>query len=137
MDKLILRELHFIARHGVLPEEHENSQHFSATLELELPLAPAGRSDRLDQTIEMEPNDAEALLLRGRAHLALRHVAPAVADLRAASSRLPNRPDVHYHLALALEAASQRGDALKAAEQALRLAPDFADARSLSERLRR
>lgn len=52
MDKLILRELHFIARHGVLPEEHENSQHFSATLELELPLAPAGRSDRLDQTID-------------------------------------------------------------------------------------
>jgi tetratricopeptide (TPR) repeat protein len=92
---------------------------------------------RLDQTIEMEPNDAEALLLRGRAHLALRHVAPAVADLRAAAARLPNRPDVHYNLALALEAASQRGDALKAAEQALRLAPDFADARSLSERLRR
>ena len=82
-------------------------------------------------------NDAEALLLRGRAHLALRHVAPAVADLRAAASRLPDRPEVHYQLALALEAASQRGDALKAAEQALRLAPDFADARSLSERLRR
>lgn len=52
MDKLILRELHFIARHGVLPEEHETSQHFTATLELELPLAPAGRSDRLDQTID-------------------------------------------------------------------------------------
>src|SRR5438445_13263080 len=52
MDKLILRELHFIARHGVLPIETENSKHFSATLELELPLAPAGKSDRLDQTID-------------------------------------------------------------------------------------
>lgn len=52
MDKLILRELHFIARHGVLPIEMENSQHFSATLELELPLGPAGTSDRLDQTID-------------------------------------------------------------------------------------
>ena len=52
MDTLILRELHFVARHGVLPIEEENSQHFSATLELELSLAPAGTSDRLDQTID-------------------------------------------------------------------------------------
>lgn len=52
MDKLILRELHFVARHGVLPIETENSQHFSATLELELPLEPAGAADRLDQTID-------------------------------------------------------------------------------------
>jgi 7,8-dihydroneopterin aldolase/epimerase/oxygenase len=52
MDKLILRELHFIARHGILPIERETSQRFSATLELELPLAPAGSADRLDQTID-------------------------------------------------------------------------------------
>lgn len=52
MDKLILRELHFVARHGVLPIEVEQSQHFSATLELELPLQPAGTSDRLDRTID-------------------------------------------------------------------------------------
>lgn len=52
MDKLILRELHFVARHGVLPVEQENSQQFSATLELELPLAAAGGSDRLDQTVD-------------------------------------------------------------------------------------
>lgn len=52
MDKIILRELHFVARHGVLPIETENSQRFSATVELELPLAAAGESDRLDQTID-------------------------------------------------------------------------------------
>lgn len=52
MDKLILRELHFIARHGVLPIEKENSQHFSATLELELPLEKAGKTDHLDETID-------------------------------------------------------------------------------------
>lgn len=52
MDKLILRELHFVARHGVLPVEQETSQHFSATLELELPLQEAGVSDRLDATID-------------------------------------------------------------------------------------
>ena len=52
MDKLILRELHFEARHGVLPVERETSQHFIATLELELPLAAAGRTDRLEETID-------------------------------------------------------------------------------------
>jgi dihydroneopterin aldolase len=52
MDTLILRELHFVARHGVLPVEKETSQKFSATLELELPLAEAGGSDRLDRTID-------------------------------------------------------------------------------------
>lgn len=92
---------------------------------------------RLDQTLESTPGDAEALLLRGRAHLALGHVAPAVADLKAAAARLPDRPDVHFNLALALEAARQPGDALRSAEQALKLAPDYADARNLSQRLRR
>ena len=52
MDKIILRELHFVARHGVLPIETETSQRFSATVELELPLSAAGRSDRLDQTVD-------------------------------------------------------------------------------------
>ncbi|MEO7598213.1 MAG: dihydroneopterin aldolase, partial [Opitutus sp.] len=52
MDKIILRELHFLARHGVLPIETENSQRFTATVEMELPLAAAGKSDRLDQTID-------------------------------------------------------------------------------------
>ena len=52
IDKIILRELHFLARHGVLPIETENSQRFSATVELELPLAAAGKSDRLDQTVD-------------------------------------------------------------------------------------
>ena len=49
----------------------------------------------------------------------------------------PGRADVHYQLALALEAAHMKTEALKAAETALRLAPNYADARDLSERLRR
>jgi|SRR5690242_18130094 dihydroneopterin aldolase len=52
MDKIILRELHFVARHGVLPIETENSQRFTATVEMELPLAEAGKTDRLDQTVD-------------------------------------------------------------------------------------
>jgi tetratricopeptide (TPR) repeat protein len=92
---------------------------------------------RLDQAVELAPEDGEVRLLRGRAHLSLRHVPQAIADLRTAVDRLPNRPDAYYHLALALDAAHQTKDALRAAEQALRLAPDNADARDLSQRLRR
>lgn len=52
MDKLILREMHFVARHGLLPIEAEQAQPFSATVELELGLSSAGSSDRLDQTVD-------------------------------------------------------------------------------------
>ena len=81
--------------------------------------------------------NGEVRLLRGRAHLMLRHPPQAIADFRMAARNLPNRADVYYFLALALVAAHQPADALKAAEQALRLAPDYADARDLSKRLRR
>ena len=90
---------------------------------------------RLDQVVELAPENGEARDLRGRAHLALRHFAQAIEDFRAAANRLPNRADIYYNLALALEADHKPADALRAAEQALRLAPDFADARRLSQRL--
>jgi tetratricopeptide (TPR) repeat protein len=92
---------------------------------------------RLDQAVDLEPADGGIRLLRGQAHLALQHIPEAIADLRAAASRLPNRADVYFQLALALDAAHQPTDALQAAEHALRLAPDYADARDLSQRLRR
>jgi tetratricopeptide (TPR) repeat protein len=92
---------------------------------------------RLEQAVDLAPEDGEVRLLRGKAYLALRHTAEAVADFRAAATRLANRPDVYYQLALALDAANEPADALKAAEQALRLAPDYADARDLTQKLRR
>ena len=90
---------------------------------------------RLDQVVELAADNAEARALRGRAHLKLRYFPQAIEDLRAAASGLPNRPDIYYHLALALEGDHKPADAFRAAEQAVRLAPDFADARGLSQRL--
>lgn len=52
MDKLILREMHFSARHGLLPVEAENEQPFAATVELELSTAQAGHSDRIEDAID-------------------------------------------------------------------------------------
>ena len=92
---------------------------------------------RLDQVVELAAENGEARDLRGRAHLTLRHFPRAIEDFRAAASRLPDRPDIHYHLALALEADHKPADALREAEQALRLAPNYPAARGLTERLRR
>jgi tetratricopeptide (TPR) repeat protein len=90
---------------------------------------------RLDRVIELTPENGEARELRGRAQLALRHFSQAIADLRAAAERLPDRPEVYYQLALAFEADHKPAQALRAAERALKLAPDFSDARGLSRRL--
>jgi len=90
---------------------------------------------RLDQVVELAADNAEARDLRGRAHLKLRYFPQAIQDFRTAASGLPNRPDIYYHLALALEADHNPADAFRAAQQAVRLAPDFADARGLSQRL--
>ncbi len=90
---------------------------------------------RLDRVLELAADDGEARFFHGRAHMALGHIPQAIADYKDAASRLPGRPDVHYHMALALEADHKPAEALRAAEQALRLAPDFVDAQKLSSRL--
>lgn len=52
MDKLILREMHFSARHGLLPVEAEKEQPFSATVELEVSTRRAGTTDRIEDAID-------------------------------------------------------------------------------------
>jgi tetratricopeptide (TPR) repeat protein len=90
---------------------------------------------RLDQVVELAPKNGEARDLRGRARLSLRQFTQAIEDFRAAANQFPDRADVYYNLALALEADRKPADALRATEYALRLAPDFAAARGLSQRL--
>ncbi|MDR3632731.1 MAG: tetratricopeptide repeat protein [Isosphaeraceae bacterium] len=92
---------------------------------------------RLDHVLELVPDDPEAHHQRGRAHVALNHPALALADLQIAAKHLPGRADVLYHLALAYQADHKPKPALDAAERALRIAPDYADARTLSAQLRR
>lgn len=92
---------------------------------------------RLDQAVELAPADGDVRALRGLAHWKLNHLPEAIADLRAAAERLPDRPDIYYHLALVLEAGHRTADARSAVDQALRLAPADTAVRQLSERLRR
>ncbi|MCA1686433.1 MAG: tetratricopeptide repeat protein, partial [Planctomycetia bacterium] len=92
---------------------------------------------RLDAVTEQDPENAEARHQRGRAHLALQHLPQALDDLKFAAGRLKDRPDVHYHLAVALAADHETGAALEAAGRALALAPDYAEALILTQKLRR
>jgi len=51
-DTLTLSRLHFFAHHGILPEETARGQDFEVTVNLELPLAEAGRADDLSRTVD-------------------------------------------------------------------------------------
>jgi len=90
---------------------------------------------RLDQVVELAAGNAEARLFRGQAYLALGHIPQAIADLRFAATQMPDQPQVYYYLALAFEADRKPAEALRAAQQALRLAPDDPGARGLTQRL--
>ena len=52
MDRLLLEGMTFFGRHGVLPAERELGARFSVDVILEADLAEAGRSDRLEDTVD-------------------------------------------------------------------------------------
>lgn len=52
MDKIVAKGMRFKACHGVSPEEKQNPQLFIVDLELSLDLEKAGRSDRLEDTVD-------------------------------------------------------------------------------------
>ncbi|MHB1487819.1 MAG: dihydroneopterin aldolase [Acidimicrobiales bacterium] len=51
-DLILVSGLRALGTHGVLPEEKDRAQPFQVDLEIEADLAPAGRSDRLVDTID-------------------------------------------------------------------------------------
>ena len=51
-DRILLTGLRVRGRHGVLPNEAQLGQVFVVDLELAVDLAPAGRSDDLDRTVD-------------------------------------------------------------------------------------
>lgn len=52
MDKIFFQAMRFYGYHGVYPEENRLGQRFIIDLELGVDLAPAGRSDSLDDTVD-------------------------------------------------------------------------------------
>ncbi|OPL08896.1 MAG: hypothetical protein AVO33_08245 [delta proteobacterium ML8_F1] len=51
MDSILMKAMEFYAYHGVMPEEKILGQLFRISLVLELDLGPAGRSDRVEDTV--------------------------------------------------------------------------------------
>src|ERR1700693_5061643 len=52
MDRIELEGMVFSGRHGVRPAEREQAQEFRVDVELDADLFPAGRSDRVEDTVD-------------------------------------------------------------------------------------
>jgi dihydroneopterin aldolase len=52
MDRLLLEGMTFFGRHGALPAERDLGGRFGVDVVLEADLAPAGRTDRLEDTVD-------------------------------------------------------------------------------------
>lgn len=91
MDKIILREMHFSARHGLLPVEAENDQPFSATVELEVSTTKPARSDRVEDAIDYRRVQAVVRDVIGGAR---KHLIETLAE-NIATKLLADFPDVH------------------------------------------
>ncbi|MGB9886933.1 MAG: dihydroneopterin aldolase [Moorellales bacterium] len=52
MDKILLEGMRFYAFHGLEPQEERRGQVFVVDVELHLDLAPAGREDNLDRSVD-------------------------------------------------------------------------------------
>lgn len=52
MDKIIIHDMEFYGYHGLFPEENRLGQRFYVDVELYLDLEPAGKSDRMEDSID-------------------------------------------------------------------------------------
>jgi len=79
-DRISLTNLVFLARHGVEPREKAEPQRFEVDVELELDLAPAGRSDDLARTANYaEVYDTVQPIVEGRSFDLIEALAEAIA----------------------------------------------------------
>ncbi len=100
MDRIELRGMSFQGRHGVRDAERERAQEFRVDLEVEADLAEAGRSDRLEDTVDYTQLRAAAKdVIEGRPMRLLEAIAAAIAEralalprVQAVSVRVAKRP---------------------------------------------
>ena len=52
VDRIVLQGMSFQGRHGVRPAEREHPQEFNVDVEVECDLVAAGRTDRLEDTVD-------------------------------------------------------------------------------------
>ncbi len=82
----------------------------------------------LEKILQHDPNNSEAWVNIGYAHLKQGKHEQAAADFRKALARDPNSPAAHYDLGIALKMTDQIEAAQKELEQAIRLDPSLPEA---------
>ncbi len=80
-DQIRLRGISALGRHGVLPSERVTAQPFVVDIDLEVDLAPAGRSDDLADTIDYSEVAADVVeIIHGRSVDLIEHLAERIAQ---------------------------------------------------------
>jgi len=104
-DRIEVRGLRLVGRHGLLPEERSRSQPFEIDLDLEVDLVAAGASDALADTADYGAViGVAAAVLAGPPHDLLESLAAAIAAAVLADARVTSvtvavrklRPPVPY-----------------------------------------
>jgi dihydroneopterin aldolase len=81
MDRIELHGMSFQGRHGVRPEEREQPQEFKVDIDIEAELADAGRTDRLEDTIDYRQlRTAAREVIEGDSRKLLESLAGAIAE---------------------------------------------------------
>jgi tetratricopeptide (TPR) repeat protein len=115
---------------AVLLAAPEPDSQVQAALALEQAGRDAEALSALDALLAQEPRYVPALLERARLHLKSGQALDAAqADLDAAAKLASETPRLHYLRASLFEERGQTWDAVRAIEEALRLRPEYAEAR--------
>jgi tetratricopeptide (TPR) repeat protein len=88
------------------------------------------------EAVRVQPGFSLARYNLGCAFLAQGHAGLALAEFQRLAVSDPKNPQVHFQLARTLSAAGHQEEAMAAATEALRLKPDYAEARELLQSLK-
>jgi dihydroneopterin aldolase len=100
VDRIVLQGMAFSGRHGVGAAEREHAQRFKVDIELEVDLSEAGRTDRLEDTIDYrqaraiakEAVEGESVKLIETLATRIAERALALPKVRAVTVRVAKRP---------------------------------------------
>ncbi len=101
MDRIVLQGMSFHGRHGVRPAEREHAQEFKVDVEVDCELAEAGRTDRLEDTVDYTRiREAAREVMEGESLQLIESLAARIADrvlqlhgVTAVSVRIAKRPE--------------------------------------------
>lgn len=109
MDRILLEGMSFQGRHGVRPAERERPQEFNVDIEIDCNLSEAGKTDRIEDTIDYRQVRAIAKeVIEGESQKLLETLAARIAEqvlqlqrVGGVSVRISKRPESMHPIAAA------------------------------------